>query len=1288
MINQNVSSNTKLGGRRSFSLAKILLVLFSATVTDILVFSSGVATLRRWDQSRTNSVFRNGNVTGPSFSPTSSTISNVQQEEPISSPSAAPFSTGSLPPHSSSKKEKRSKKGKHRPPRSSGGKRLNQRKTGTSLVDKKNGNSLDTTPDNLNASAFGLERHLKSSTSSTNKNHSERRIRKASKMNLAFVHDHSIQKRKKSIGKNLLEYKVKHRNSARNDLEKKWAIVDDPKMSSRGKKKRKKRNTKTEKSLRSKAMLGNFDTNHKKASLSSEITKPEMVISSATAISSKRHSKTKISSENFKISKQCKIDNENKKASKRKKEKRKKQRFRNSDANKRVPTQTILQSTTQISPTNLIPYKSNDMQEETRVKIVEKKRKRKKVSNVTSSVPSLLDSIASDGTRKTQTEAVTPITPRRKKVKYRRSRKSHSTSTEKAPLAVNKIDSGSILTEEDEDKNVDIIIQEKKNALVDTPISVGNGEESHFTAIIIDTKTASETPKISAPLVILENKCQENANSNQKPASQKTSAATEKSIKNITKIRLSYSEADEEGTNNVTTTLSVGVEPLDEESLSVESNVNEKTRMTTEKKHVVTKVEEKKHILIHEDHPSMKSEIEGLGGKARNYKVNVDDSLNKNINLEEIERIDSFVANGTTKMKESRQSSVPLEEIKKGENFYKSESKFMHVQDNDRVKVKSNDESIVIGKRPSKKGIVDDESERKDEEKSSKRYHIVGMPREGVIISEKDKYQDTCEVRLTEKVCISTGNSIDSRQSFNEDHKNDTETRAEVLVNGGTNHEVINTKNDDINLEQDVVSFIEEILQEEVRSWIKDTDSFSDIIGNKTRGGYFDNECKENYNCTNTLPSNETGKSLKPERNQFKEKDLATIDDNNSKSSTTVQKDFKASIENLSRSKEQQEQEFALHRASLESLNDKKSDAVVSLVTWNLAEESPSEEEAVFIRKFRKNGISRGSDLVLISGQECENIKPRRSEGKRSREFRRLMIKMLGKEYVPLALHLLGGIQFGLFAKKSFLGDIEDISVADVKCGIGNVFHNKGAIAAFVKVKAKNATGKNQNVKRSRSLRMVFITSHLAAHVKNVEARDSDFWRISSELEAQAPEGFHFPRKVSNREPSGSFLFDSVDRVFICGDLNYRLDLPRELTEHTILHGANHGKASIKDLLRHDQLIHSMAEGRAFPGFAEGKITFLPTFKFDKGSSSYDTSHKQRIPAWTDRILFQPADGIRVLDYQSVPGAQTSDHRPVYGSYRISMEGRVIPSTRIAKNRKRINSSLRRTTTKKTNKEF
>ena len=234
----------------------------------------------------------------------------------------------------------------------------------------------------------------------------------------------------------------------------------------------------------------------------------------------------------------------------------------------------------------------------------------------------------------------------------------------------------------------------------------------------------------------------------------------------------------------------------------------------------------------------------------------------------------------------------------------------------------------------------------------------------------------------------------------------------------------------------------------------------------------------------------------------------------------------------------------SLDRLTLESSEDLDTDAVVSVVTWNLAEESPSETDASFIRHFRKCGIAHGtgSDLVLISGQECENIKPRRSEGRRSREYRRLMIKMLGKQYVPIALHLLGGIQFGLFAKRSFLKEIEHVSVADVTCGIGNVFHNKGAIAAFVRLKARNpSSNENGGNSLSKSLRMVFVTSHMAAHVKNSDARDSDFWRISSELEAQAPEGF-LPRKSSISAVAGSesFLFDSVDRAFFCGDLNYR----------------------------------------------------------------------------------------------------------------------------------------------------
>lgn len=48
----------------------------------------------------------------------------------------------------------------------------------------------------------------------------------------------------------------------------------------------------------------------------------------------------------------------------------------------------------------------------------------------------------------------------------------------------------------------------------------------------------------------------------------------------------------------------------------------------------------------------------------------------------------------------------------------------------------------------------------------------------------------------------------------------------------------------------------------------------------------------------------------------------------------------------------------------------------------------------------------------------------------------------------------------------------------------------------------------------------------------------------------------------------------------------------------------------------------SYAEGKCFKGFIEGEINFAPTYKYDLFSDDYDTGDKQRIPAWTDRVLF------------------------------------------------------------------
>ena len=51
----------------------------------------------------------------------------------------------------------------------------------------------------------------------------------------------------------------------------------------------------------------------------------------------------------------------------------------------------------------------------------------------------------------------------------------------------------------------------------------------------------------------------------------------------------------------------------------------------------------------------------------------------------------------------------------------------------------------------------------------------------------------------------------------------------------------------------------------------------------------------------------------------------------------------------------------------------------------------------------------------------------------------------------------------------------------------------------------------------------------------------------------------------------------------------------------------------------------------------------------------YDPSKKQRIPSWTDRILFKTESDIKLLAYSSATEVRTSDHRPVYASFRTKI---------------------------------
>lgn len=122
------------------------------------------------------------------------------------------------------------------------------------------------------------------------------------------------------------------------------------------------------------------------------------------------------------------------------------------------------------------------------------------------------------------------------------------------------------------------------------------------------------------------------------------------------------------------------------------------------------------------------------------------------------------------------------------------------------------------------------------------------------------------------------------------------------------------------------------------------------------------------------------------------------------------------------------------------------------------------------------------------------------------------------------------------------------------------------------------------------------------------------------------------------------------DGVIWLGDFNFRIGLPNDQVKPLI------EQRQFTKLFEYDQLNRQMANGESFPFFDEMEIKFAPTYKFDNGTTTYDTSEKQRIPAWTDRILNMSREKIiKQLYYNSCEDVIFSDHRPVSAVFKIKV---------------------------------
>ena len=358
--------------------------------------------------------------------------------------------------------------------------------------------------------------------------------------------------------------------------------------------------------------------------------------------------------------------------------------------------------------------------------------------------------------------------------------------------------------------------------------------------------------------------------------------------------------------------------------------------------------------------------------------------------------------------------------------------------------------------------------------------------------------------------------------------------------------------------------------------------------------------------------------------------------------------------------------------------------------TWNVNGKSPEKEEGD-VGAWLFAGSSGGmAEVYAVGFQEIVELNPKNvalsdaESAKRSVKWENSILELLNArdratQYVAVASEHLVGILLCVFVARRHARHVRCVASSTAGVGMFGIAGNKGGAA--VRMQIYNST-------------LCFVSSHLAAHRKAVESRNSDFAAIVQKLvllpdRADAMRGgdpvlgryrraMAGGRGAIDGAASGggggaseltsgaeAWAIPDHDIVFWLGDLNYRIatEVPIEEVFSRIASG------DLAWLEAHDQLKIEHAARRVFAGFHEGTVTgFVPTYKYQVGTDELDQrpEKKMRAPAWCDRVLWTSSDPARVAltKYASYGALRMSDHKPVYATFDVDVKRLVVPELR------------------------
>ncbi|KAG0043399.1 hypothetical protein BGZ83_011456 [Gryganskiella cystojenkinii] len=299
-------------------------------------------------------------------------------------------------------------------------------------------------------------------------------------------------------------------------------------------------------------------------------------------------------------------------------------------------------------------------------------------------------------------------------------------------------------------------------------------------------------------------------------------------------------------------------------------------------------------------------------------------------------------------------------------------------------------------------------------------------------------------------------------------------------------------------------------------------------------------------------------------------------------------------------------------------------------------------------------------DIISVGFQEIVDLESKKMTAKSllkgskraetetiSKQYKRWQIYLTNKIrelYAPM------GVNFKLLECSNLVGLFSCVFVRDqewanirtewthvdmVKTGLKGYHGNKGGIATRLIIDDTSIS---------------FVNCHLAAGQSHTRQRNIDAANVLKKLchpnpaissEIVHPEVFWFG--------DGTMAMDH-EVCFLSGDLNYRIDVKfSEAVSRVQSQDWEH-------LHQHDQLLQQKLRNPQFVlrVFNESELRFAPTYKYDPGTDTYDTSSKHRTPAWCDRILWRGRH-VRQLFYKRCE-CRVSDHKPISGGFVVGVK--------------------------------